>query len=148
LSDEENGVTPFGKYKIEVVILREGIDEHLYRRVSELPYKIKFNKKQYEITTEALFKIDLPRRKKILNVFFMIVGEYMIIFREGETAPIIRFDSKVAPRVLKVARTSTAVTGMIREWFSGSKFPLNKWAFILITALVGTIIYGKMNGYF
>ena len=147
MSDEKAGVTPFGKYKIEAIILREGIDEHIFRRVSQLPYTIKFNDQKYEITTDALFKIDLPLRKKILNVFFMIVGEYEIIFREGSPEPLIRFDSKISPRVLKVARTSTAVTGMIREWFSGSKFSLNKWAFVLITALVGTIIYAKMNGY-
>jgi hypothetical protein len=147
LSDTEKGVTPFGKYKIEVVIMKEGIDEHLFRRVSELPYTVKHGDKKYEITTDALFKIDLSIRKKIQNVFFMIVGEYMIIFREGEKDPLLRFDSEISPRVLKVARTSTAVTGMIREWFSGSKFPINKWAFILITAGVGTIIYAKMNGY-
>ena len=147
LSDDKEGVTPFGKYKIEAVILKEGIDEHIFRRVSELPYTVKHDDKKYEITTDALFKTDLPLKKKILNVFFMIVGEYTIIFREGETDPLLRFDSEISPRVLKVARTSKAVTGMIREWFSGSKFPVNKWAFILITATVGTIIYAKMNGY-
>ena len=147
MSDLKDGVTPFGKYKIEAVILKEGIDEHIFRRINKLPYTIKHEDHKYEITTDALFKIDLSLRKKILNVFFMIIGEYMIIFREGSPDPLIRFDSQVSPRVLKVARTSTAVTGMIREWFSGSKFPLNKWAFVLITALVGTIIYAKMNGY-
>lgn len=147
MSDQNEGAKPFGKYKIEVVIKQEGINEHLFRRVSELPYTVKYNGKKYEITTDALFKTDLSLRKKILNVFFMIVGEYTIIFREGEKDPLLRFDSEISPRVLKVARTSTAVTGMIREWFSGSKFPINKWAFILITAIVGTIIYAKMNGY-
>lgn len=147
MSDKNEGVKPFGKYKIEVVIMKEGIDEHIFRRVSKLPYSIKHGETKYEITTEALFKIDLSLRKKILNVFFMIVGEYMIIFREGEKDPFLRFGSEISPRVLKVARTSTAVTGMIREWFSGSKFSINKWAFILITATVGTIIYAKMNGY-
>lgn len=126
--------------------MKEGIDEHIFRRVNSLPYKIKHNDKQYEITTQALFKVQLSVLKRILNMVFLIVGEYMIIFREGNTKPLIRFDSEISPSVLKVARTSTAVKGMIKEWFSGGKFPVNKWVFILVVALVGTIIYAKMNG--
>ena len=146
LSNNVEKVTAFGKYKIEAVIMKDGIDEHIFRRVSELPYKIKHNGTQYEITTQALFKIQLSMTKQILNIFFLIVGEYMIIFREGSTEPLIRFDSEISPSVLKVARTSTAVKGMIKEWFSGGKFPVNKWVFILVVAVVGTIIYAKMNG--
>jgi hypothetical protein len=70
----------------------------------------------------------------------------MIIFREGETQPLIRFDSAISPRVLKVARTSSAVKGMIKEWFSGGKFPMNKWLFIIIVASIGTFVYAKMTG--
>lgn len=146
MSDKEEGVTVFGKYKIEAVIMKEGIDEHIFRRVSSLPYTIKHDDKQYEITTEALFKVQLSLTKQILNMLFLIVGEYMIIFREGSTEPLIRFDSEISPSVLRVARTSTAVKGMIKEWFSGGKFPVNKWVFILVVAVVGTIIYAKMNG--
>ena len=146
LSDKKDGVTAFGRYKIEVIIMKEGIDEHVFRRVSKLPYTIKHNGTKYEITTQALFKVQLSFLKKLLNVFFLIVGEYMIIFREGNIQPLIRFDSEISPSVLKVARTSTAVKGMIKEWFSGGRFPVNKWVFILVVALVGTIIYAKMNG--
>lgn len=146
MSDNKEGVTAFGKYKIEVIIMKEGIDEHIFRRVSSLPYTIKHDDTKYEITTQALFKVQLSFLKQILNIFFLIVGEYMIIFREGNTKPLIRFDSEISPSVLKVARTSTAVKGMIKEWFSGGKFPVNKWVFILVVALVGTIIYAKMNG--
>lgn len=146
MSDKEEGVTVFGKYKIEAIILKDGIDEHIFRRVSSLPYTIKHNNTQYEITTEALFKVDLSILKQILNLFFLIVGEYEVLFREGDTQPLIRFDSEISPSVLRVARTSTAVKGMIKEWFSGGKFPVNKWVFILVVAAVGTIIYAKMNG--
>ena len=146
MSNNVEKVTAFGKYKIEVVIMKDGIDDHIFRRVSKLPYKLKHNETQYEITTQALFKIQLSVTKQILNMLFLIVGEYMIIFREGSTEPLIRFDSEISPSVLKVARTSTAVKGMIKEWFSGGKFPVNKWVFILVVALVGTIIYAKMNG--
>ena len=146
LSDNKDGVTAFGRNKIEVVIMKDGIDEHMFRRISKLPYTIKHDGTKYEITTQGLFKVQLSFLRQILNMFFLIGGEYMIIFREGKTEPIIRFDSEISPSVLKVARTSTAVKGMIKEWFSGGKFPVNKWVFILVVALVGTIIYAKMNG--
>ncbi len=146
MSDNEAGASAFGRYKIEVVIMKDGIDDHIFRRVSKLPYTIKHNDTKYEITTQALFKVQLSFLKRILNIFFLIVGEYEIIFREGNTEPLIRFDSEISPSVLKVARTSTAVKGMIKEWFSGGRFPVNKWVFILVVALVGTIIYAKMNG--
>ena len=146
LSDNTEKVTAFGKYKIEVVIMKDGIDDHIFRRVSKLPYKLKHNNIQYEITTQSLFKVELSILKQILNMLFLIVGEYEVIFREGNTEPLIRFDSEISPSVLKVARTSTAVKGMIKEWFSGGKFPVNKWVFILVVAAVGTIIYAKMNG--
>lgn len=146
LSNNNEGATAFGRYKIEAVIMKDGIDEHVFRRVSKLPYTIKHNGTKYEITTQALFKVQLSCLKQILNMFFLIVGEYMVIFREGSTEPLIRFDSEISPSVLKVARTSTAVKGMIKEWFSGGKFPVNKWVFILVVATVGTIIYAKMNG--
>ena len=146
LSDNEEKVAAFGRYKIEAVIMKDGIDEHIFRRVGSLPYTVKHNETKYEITIEALFKVQLSFLKQILNMFFLIVGEYMIIFREGNTEPLIRFDSEISPSVLKVARTSTAVKGMIKEWFSGGKFPVNKWVFILVVAAVGTIIYAKMNG--
>ena len=146
LSDNEAGAKAFGRYKIEVVIMKDGIDEHLFRRVRKLPYTIKHEDTKYEITTQALFKVQLSFLKQILNMFFLSVGEYMIIFREGNTQPLIRFDSEISPLVLKVARTSKAVKGMIKEWFSGGRFPVNKWVFILVVAIVGTIIYAKMNG--
>lgn len=139
-------INAFGRYKIEVVIMKDGINEHIFRRLSEFPHTIKHKDKEYEIKTDALFKIQISILKRIRNLLFLIFGEYMIIFREGETTPIIRFDSEISPQVLKVARTSTAVKGMIKEWFTGGKFPINKWAFILITAFVGTIVYAKMSG--
>ena len=145
---EKTAVKAFGKYKVEIVILQNGENEHSFRRIDEFPYQIKVNDKSYEITSDALFEIETSTLKKIKNIVFLIRREYMIIFRESETEPLIRFDSEVSPRVLKVARTSTAVKGMIKEWFSGGRLPINKWAFILIVALVGTAIYAKMNGYF
>lgn len=139
-------VSAFGKYRIEVIIIAEGINVHLIRRIDEFPYKIKFKDKWYEITTDALFKDSPSLIRKIINRIMLIAGEYTILFREDETKPIIRFDSKVSPRVLKVARTSTAVRGMIREWFTGGKFPINKWVFIFIVAAIGTVVYAKMSG--
>lgn len=144
--DEEIQVSPFGKYKIEAVILTDGIDEHIFRRVNKLPYKIKYDNKQYEITTDALFEIETTTLKKIINLAFFIRREYMILFREGDTEPLIRFDSEISPVVLKVARTSTAVKGMIKEWFSGGRFPVNKWVFIIIVASIGTFVYAKLSG--
>lgn len=146
LFNETEGVTAFGRYKIEIIIMTDGIDEHMFRRLSKFPYKIKYKGIQYEITTQALFKVQLSILKRILNMFFLIVGEYEVLFREGNTQPLIRFDREISPSVLKVARTSTAVKGMIKEWFSGGRFPVNKWVFILVVAVVGTIIYAKMNG--
>ena len=126
--------------------MKDGIDEQIFRIVRSLTYKLKHNGTQYEITAQALFKVQLSFLKQVLNMLFLIVGEYMIIFREGNTQPLVRFDSEISPSVLRVARTSQAVKGMIREWFSGGKFPVNKWVFILVVAAVGTIIYAKMNG--
>ena len=143
---EDVKVSVFGKYKIEAVIMRDGIDEHIFRRVNEFPYEIKFNGQKYKITTEALFKIETGFLKMLKNLAFLIRGEYMIIFREGDTQPLIRFDSEISPRVLKVARTSKAVKGMIKEWFSGGKFPINKWVFIIIVASIGTYVYAKLSG--
>ena len=146
MSEDEIQVSPFGKYKIEAVIMRDGIDEHIFRRVNKLPYKIKYDNKQYEITTDALFEIETGTFKKIVNLAFFIRREYMILFREGDTDPLIRFDSEISPVVLKVARTSTAVKGMIKEWFSGGKFPINRWVFIIIVAAIGTYVYAKLSG--
>jgi hypothetical protein len=147
LSETENKQTSaFGKYKVECVIMKDGIDEHLFRRVNKFPYTVKHGDKKYEITTDALFEIETTTLKKIQNLAFLIRREYMIIFREGETQPLIRFDSAISPRVLKVARTSSAVKGMIKEWFSGGKFPMNKWLFIIIVASIGTFVYAKMTG--
>ena len=143
---EEVKITPFGKYKIEVVIMKDGIDEHIFRRVNKLPYTIKFDEKKYEITADALFEIETGVLKRIKNLAFLIRGEYMILFREGETDPLIRFDSEISPVVLKVARTSTAVKGMIKEWFSGGRFAFNKWVFIFIVAAIGTFVYAKLSG--
>jgi hypothetical protein len=147
LSNDEK-INLFGKYKIETVIKKEGINEHMFRRVDKLPHTVKHETKSYEIKANGLFKLDIGKLKTIKNLLFLIRGEYMIIFREGETDPLLRFDSEVSPQVLKVARNSTAVKGMIKEWFAGKKFPINKWAFILIVATIGTIIYGKLYGYF
>ena len=144
--DNEIQVSPFGKYKIEAVIMTDGIDEHVFRRISDLPYKIKFNEKEYEITTDALFEIETGTFKKIRNLAFLIRREYMILFREDDPEPLIRFDSEISPVVLKVARTSTAVKGMIKEWFSGGRFPVNKWVFIVIVAAIGTYVYAKLSG--
>jgi hypothetical protein len=147
LSDTNNeNATAFGKYKVECVILKDGIDEHIFRRVNKFPYKIKHASKIYEITTEALFEIEVSKYIFFRNLLFLIRREYMIIFRENESKPLIRFESEISPRVLKVARTSTAVKGMIKEWFSGTKLPINKWLFIIIVASIGTIIYAKMTG--
>lgn len=143
---EKIETSAFGKYKIEAVIMQDGIDEHIFRRVSEFPYKLKFNKVQYDITTDALFEIETSILKKLRNLAFLIRREYMIIFRENDPDPLIRFDSEISPRVLKVARTSKAVKGMIKEWFSGGRLPINKWVFIVIVASIGTFVYAKMSG--
>ena len=143
---EDVKVSAFGKYKIEAVIMKDGIDEHIFRRVNKFPYSIKHNGTKYEITTDALFKIETGILKTLKNLAFLIIGEYMIIFREGDTNPLIRFDSEISPKVLKVARTSTAVKGMIKEWFSGGRFPINKWVFIIIVASIGTFVYAKLSG--
>ena len=143
---EDVKVSAFGKYKIEAVIMKDGIDEHIFRRVNQFPYSIKHNGTKYEITTNALFKIETGILKTLKNLAFLIIGEYMIIFREGDTNPLIRFDSEISPKVLKVARTSTAVKGMIKEWFSGGRFPINKWVFIIIVASIGTYVYAKLSG--
>ena len=143
---EDVKVSAFGKYKIEAVIMKDGIDEHIFRRVNTFPYSVKHDGVKYEITTDALFKIETGILKKIKNLAFLIIGEYMIIFREGDTNPLIRFDSEISPKVLKVARTSTAVKGMIKEWFSGGRFPINKWVFIIIVASIGTYVYAKLSG--
>ncbi len=145
-NEEAKNSTPFGRYKVEAVIMKEGIDEHIFRRISEFPYKIKFEEKYYEVKTDALFSIEVSRLTFIRNLLFLIIGDYMIIFREGETEPLIRVTSEISPRVLKVARTSTAVQGMIKEWFSGGKFPINKWVFIFIVAAIGTFVYAKLSG--
>jgi len=143
---EDVKVSAFGKYKIEAVIMKDGIDEHIFRRVAKFPYSIKHKGIKYEITTDALFKIETGILKRLKNLAFLIIGEYMIIFREGDTNPLIRFDSEISPKVLKVARTSTAVKGMIKEWFSGGRFPINKWVFIIIVASIGTFVYAKLSG--
>jgi hypothetical protein len=147
LSDTANeNASAFGKYKIECIILKEGIDEHVFRRVNKFPFSIKHDKKKYEITAESLFEIEVSKYVFFRNLLFGIRREYEVIFREGEPQPIIRMDSAISPRVLKVARTSTAVKNMVKEWFAGKKFPINKWAFIIIVATIGTIIYAKMSG--
>lgn len=143
---EDVKVSAFGKYKIEAVIMKDGIDEHIFRRVDEFPYTVKHNGTEYEITTDALFQIETGILKRVKNLAFLIIGEYMIIFREGDTNPLIRFDSEISPKVLKVARTSTAVKGMIKEWFSGGRFPMNKWIFVIIVASIGTFVYAKLSG--
>lgn len=146
MSDEKIEAAVFGRYKVETVIMKDGIDEHIFRRVNAFPYIVKHDGESYKITTDALFEIEINRLKMIKNLAFLIRREYMIIFREGDSQPLIRFDSEISPRVLKVARTSTAVKGMIREWFSGGRFPVNKWLFILIVASIGTFIYAKLSG--
>ncbi|MHA2054545.1 MAG: hypothetical protein ACW99F_13195 [Candidatus Hodarchaeales archaeon] len=143
---EKKKDSPFGKYKIEIIIIKNGINDHIFRRLNDFPYTVKNDKKSYEIKKDGLFKTKLPIRKIIMNLLSMIVGEYKIIFWEGEKEPIMRYDPNVSPRVLKVARNSTAATQMIKEWFEGRKFPINKWAFILIVATIGTIIYAKLSG--
>lgn len=137
-----------GKYKIEAVILREGLNPHLFRRVSSLPYTLTYKGTKYEIKETALFERSLSIWKRTKNLLRLILVEYIVIFWEDETEAIIRFDSKVDPEVILTARDSKAVTRMIKEWFSDRKFPLNKWVFIFLVALVGTIIYAKMSGRF
>ena len=143
---EENTVSPVGRYKIEIVIKRDGINEHIIRRLNELPYTAKYLEKDYEVKVEALFEVERGLLRTVADSVFLVKKHYMIVFREGENNPLMRSDSEISPRVLKVARTSTAVKGMIKEWFSGKGFGLNKWVFIIITAGIGTIIYAKMSG--
>lgn len=135
-----------GKYRIEAIILIEGMNAHLTRRVSTFPYTIDFENHKYEVKDTALFEKQLSILKKVRNVLRLVVAEYIIIFWEGESDPIMRYYSKVDPEVILTARDSKAVTRMIKEWFSGRKFPFNKWVFIFLVALVGTIIYAKISG--
>jgi len=137
-----------GKYKVEAIILREGLNPHLTRRVSSFPYTLNYEDNNYEVKDTALFGRKLKPWKRIKNIARFIFADYVILFWEGETDPIMRFDSKVDPEVILTARDSKAVTKMIKEWFSGRGFPLNKWVFIFLVALVGTIIYAKMSGRF
>jgi hypothetical protein len=145
LSEKEN-LDPWGRYKIEIVIIKDGINDHIFRRLKGFPYTLRNNSKDYKITIDGLFKKDLTILQFIRNLTVQIFSEHMIFFWEGETKPIKRFETKVSPRVLKVARHSNAVTGMIKEWFSGKGFPINKWVFILVVASIGTIIYAKYTG--
>ena len=135
-----------GKYRVEAVILQEGMNPHLTRRVSSFPYTIDFEDNKYEVKDTALFEKQLSIWKKVKNVLRLVIAEYIIIFWYGETDPIMRYYSVVDPEVILTARDSKAVTRMIKEWFSGRKFPINKWAFIFLLALVGTIIYAKLTG--
>ena len=143
---DNTGIATFGRYKIEIVIRRDGEDEHMFRRLNELPYEVKYLETKYMVKTDALFKVERSKTRVLIDLLFRVKDHYMIVFREGENTPLMRYDSEISPRVLKVARTSTAVKGMIKEWFSGKGFGLNKWVFILITAGIGTIIYAKMTG--
>ena len=135
-----------GKYRVEAVILQEGMNPHLTRRVSSFPYTIDFEDNKYEVKDTALFEKQLSIWKKVKNVLRLVIAEYIIIFWHGETDPIMRYYSEVDPEVILTARDSKAVTRMIKEWFSGQKFPINKWVFIFLVALVGTIIYAKLSG--
>jgi hypothetical protein len=144
--EDKPKASTFGKYKVEAVIMTDGINPHIFRRTNEFPLTIKYDNKKYKITANALFKTETSLLKRIKNLVFLIVGEYTILFREGETDPLIRFDSEISPVVLKVARTSTAAKRMIKEWFSGKRFPINKWVFIIIVASIGTFVYAKMSG--
>ena len=137
-----------GKYRVEAIILREGLNPHLTRRVSKFPYTLTYDGTSYEVKDTALFGRKLKFTKKITNIVKLIVADYVILFWEGESDPIMRFHSKVDPEVILTARDSKAVTRMIKEWFSDRRFPLNKWVFIFLVALVGTLIYAKMSGRF
>jgi len=135
-----------GKYRVEAVILREGMNPHLTRRVSTFPYTIEFEKNKYEVIDSALFEKRLSIWQRVKNILRLVIAEYIIIFWEGNTEPILRYNSDVDPEVILTARDSKAVSRMIKEWFAGRGFPLNKYAFIIIVALVGTIIYAKLSG--
>ncbi len=135
-----------GKYRVEAVILREGMNPHLTRRVSTFPYTLEFEDKKYEVKDTALFEKKLSIWQKVKNILRLVIAEYTIIFWEDETEPIMRYHSVVDPEVILTARDSKAVSRMIKEWFAGKGFPINKWVFIFLVALVGTIIYAKLTG--
>ena len=135
-----------GKYRVEAVILREGMNAHLTRRVSTFPYTIEYENKKYEVKDTALFEKKLSVWKKVKNILRLVIAEYIIIFWENEKEPILRYHSEVDPEVILTARDSKAVSRMIKEWFAGKGFPVNKWVFIFLVALVGTIIYAKITG--
>lgn len=139
-----------GFYKIELVIIKDGINEHITRRVNSFPIKIKdpYDEKnrEYNVKTKGLFNDDIGLFKKLFNYMKLIKRQYKTYFWEGQSDPIMRFESDIDPEIIKIAESSRAITNMIKEWFAGRGLPFNKWIFILAVATVGTIIYAKFTG--
>ena len=57
-----------GKYRVEAVILREGMNPHLTRRVSTFPYTLEYEENKYEVTDSALFEKKISVWQRVKNV--------------------------------------------------------------------------------
>lgn len=135
------------KYQFEFVFMRPGVNYHEIIRGDELEFKHKYESKDYNITSERLYRVK-PRFMK--RIQFKLVGinqKFIVTFQNEKYEPLEPVKVQVSSRILGEVKDSRALFKALKNEFS---IPMDLKRIviiiggIIIVALVYLVATGQM----
>jgi hypothetical protein len=99
----------------------------------------------YDIDPTVLYELDPNWAQKIGMLLGGISTSFIVVFNEGNRAPVPYVAPKRSAYVLKTIEESTALSKALREEFAG-EFSVKKMFMYLVIIIVGVLAYMILTG--
>lgn len=124
-------------YQFELIFMRAGVNDHVFVRQSELSFKHEYNKKEYSITSDRLYRVKPPIFTRLSFKLKGIKQRFIVVFQKGKKTPIKPIEIEVSSRVLNEVRKSRALDKALRSEFA---IPMDLKKIIIILGFVVVVI--------